>query len=340
MDPWNRFMTVARGGTAGRLPVALIVDSPWLPGFAGIDTLDYFLHPDLWMQTNLDLLARFPEVAWVPGFWVEYGMAAEPSAFGARVVWHHSGPPSIEPLPGGLDALSGMRPADPHEHGFMPLVLQLYRDRQRRLSAEGLAVRMVAARGPHAVAGWLLGITELMVALKREPERTAQVLDVLTETIIAWLRAQAEAVGAVDGILLLDDIPGLVSPKIFDSLVAPYLARIFDAFDGSVRVYHNDTPCPHLLPRMAQLPFEVFNFSHETDIAAVRAAMPHQALMGNVPPLSVMTQGTPEQVHAWGCSIVEKTGGRGLILSAGGGVSPGTPGENIDALVRAARDLA
>ena len=135
----------------------------------------------------------------------------------------------------------------------MPLVLQLYRDTQRRLKAEGHAVRMVAARGPHAVAGWLLGITEFMVALKRQPESAAQVLDVLTETIITWLRAQADAVGGRGRrSLLLDDIPGLLSPKLFDSLAAPYLARIFEAFDGLVRVYHNDTPCPHLLPRLAE----------------------------------------------------------------------------------------
>jgi uroporphyrinogen decarboxylase len=332
MDPWNRFMTVARGGTADRVPVALIVDSPWLPGYAGMDTLDYFLHPELWLRTNLDLLKRFPEVAWVPGFWVEYGMAAEPSAFGARVVWHHNSPPSIEPLQGGLDALVAMRPVDPHEHGFMPLVLQLYRDSQRRLKAEGLSVRMVAARGPHALASWLLGITEFMVALKRQPECAAQVLDMLTGTVIAWLEAQIEAVGGVEGILLLDDIPGMLSPKVFDALAAPCLARIFEAFHGLVRVYHNDTPCPHLLPRLGSLPFEVFNFSHETDIADVRAAMPRQALMGNVPPLSVMAQGRPEQVVDWARACIDKTGGRGLILSAGGGVSPGTGAENIEAL--------
>jgi uroporphyrinogen decarboxylase len=317
------------------VPVALIVDSPWLPGYAGIDTLDYFLHPDLWLRTNLDLLTRFPDVAWVPGCWVEYGMAVEPSAFGARMVWHRNSPPSIEPLRGGLDMLLGIAPPAPQEHGLMPLVLQLYRDRQRRLEAEGLAVRMVAARGPHAVAGWLLGITEFMIALKRQPEFAAQVLGVLTETIISWLRAQMDAVGGVEGILLLDDIPGLLSPKVFDSLAAPYLARIFEAFEGLVRVYHNDTPCPHLLTRLGALPFEVFNFSHETDIAGVRAAMPAQALMGNVPPLSVMAQGNPYEVQACARTCIEKTGGRGLILSAGGGVSPGTPAENVDALVAA-----
>lgn len=338
MNPWDRFMAAARGEPTDRIPVALIVDSPWLPGFAGLDTLDYFLQPELWLKANLALLDRFPEVAWLPGFWVEYGMAAEPSAFGARVVWHHDRPPSIEPVRGGLASLEGIVPADPHEHGLMPLALRLYEDAARRLAAEGVPIKMVAARGPLAVAGWLLGVSDLMVSLKAEPDAARRLLDALTETIIRWLRAQAEAVGGnIDGILLLDDIPGMLSPRMFDALAAPYLARIFDAFGGLVRVYHNDTPCPHLLPRLAGLPCEVWNFSHETDIALVQAALPAKTLLGNVPPLQVMAQGTPADVLREARACIEKTGGRRLVLSAGGGVSGGTPAENIDALVQAAR---
>ena len=63
--------------------------------------------------------------------------------------------------------------------------------------------------------------------------------------------------------------------------------------------------------------------------------LPHIALMGNVPPLDLMVRGTPDQVTAWARSCIEKTAGRGLILSAGGGVSPDTPPEMIDALVGA-----
>lgn len=336
MDPWNRFMAAARGEPTDRVPVALIVDSPWLPSFAGLDTLDYFLRPDLWLKANLSLAERFPDVAFLPGFWVEYGMAAEPSAFGARVVWHHDRPPSIEPVRGGLAALAGVEPANPREHGMMPLALRLYEDAAARLKAEGLSIKMVAARGPLAVAVWLIGVSELMVSLKREPDATRALLDTLTGTIIRWLRAQADAVGGVEGILLLDDIPGMLSPKMFDAMAAPYLARILDAFDGLVRVYHNDTPCEHLLPKLGALPFEVWNFSHETDIATVQAALPGKTLMGNVPPLRVLAQGTPEEVYAHARACVEKTGGRRLVLSAGGGTNAGTTAENVDALVAAA----
>lgn len=336
MSPWERFAAVARGGQADGVPVALIVDSPWIPGYAGIDTLDYFLKPDEWLRINLELLDRFPHVVWIPGLWVEYGMAAEPSALGARVVWHHDQAPSIEPVPGGLAALDGMEPPDPQRHGLMPLVLQRYADVERRLLPQGLGIRMVAARGPFAVAAWLLGVSEFLIALKVEPEAAGHLLDTLTETTVAWLRAQLGVLRAPEGVLVLDDIVGMLSPAMFEQFARPRLSRIFREFSGLIKVFHNDTPCMHLVEPMATLGFDVFNFSHTMDIADVQAKMPGIALMGNVPPLDVMVRGTPGDVAAWAHECVLKTGGRGLILSAGGGVSPGTPPAAIDALVQAA----
>lgn len=338
MTPWERFATVARGGKADRIPVALIVDSPWLPGYAAVDTLDYFLKPDQWLSINRDLLTRFPDVAWIPGFWIEYGMAAEPSAFGARIMWHHDQPPAIEPVLGGLAALKDVEPADPEHHGMMPLILQRYVDAENQLLRDGIQIKMVAARGPFAVTGWMLSMTELMVLLQTEPEAMHQLLDTVTTTIIAWLRAQLGVLKAPEGIMVLDDIVGLLSPKLFEEFARPYMTRLFGEFNGMIRIYHNDTPCPHLIKPMANLGFDVFNFSHETDIAKVQEAMPDIALMGNVSPYAVMVNGTPQEVEEWARECVRKTNRKNLILSAGGGVSPGTPAEAIDALVKVANE--
>ena len=92
--PWELFKQAARLGEPERVPVGLIVDSPWLPGYAGIDTRDYFLFPEKWLEINLGLRERFPDALWLPGFWVEYGMAAEPSAFGVKLHFHPDSPPS------------------------------------------------------------------------------------------------------------------------------------------------------------------------------------------------------------------------------------------------------
>ncbi len=337
--PWELFKQAARLEEPERIPVGLIVDSPWLPGYAGIDTRDYFLFPEKWLDINLGLLERFPDVAWIPGFWVEYGMAAEPSAFGTKMRFYTDRPPSIEPLVPDLAFWAQAKPINPQEDGLMPLVLRLYETMDERLQAQGLAIRMVCARGPMTAASWLVGMTPLMMALATEPERTSKLLDTVTTSIIRWLRAQLDVLREPEGIMLLDDLVGMVSPQHYEEMIHPHLRRIFDAFDGLIRVYHNDTPCPHLLESLAEANFEVFNFSHKVDAAEVKAKMGHRvALMGNVPPLDLGVRGTPAEVAQWAKECLDKGApGGGMILSFGGGVSPGTLPENIDALVAAAR---
>jgi len=338
--PWERFKQAARLGEPDQVPVGLIVDSPWLPGYAGMDTRDYFLFPDKWLEINLGLLERFPEAVWIPGFWVEYGMAAEPSAFGVKVRFHPDRPPSIEPLVTDLTFWADVKPANPQQDGLMPLVLRLYEVMDERLHAEGLGIKMVCARGPMTVASWLAGVTPLMMGLVTSPAEVSRVLDTVTTTLVRWLHAQLDTLRQPEGVMLLDDIVGLVSKRHYEEFVHPHLRRIFDEFDGLIRVYHNDTPCPHLLESLAEANFDVFNFSHEVDIGQVKAKMGHRvALMGNVPPLDVGVRGTPADVARWARDCLEKGApGGGMILSFGGGVSPGTPAENIDALLEAARE--
>jgi len=342
--PWEYFKQAAHLGRPERLPVALIVDSPWLPGYAGIDTRDYYLLPDKWLEINLELLDRFPEAVWIPGFWVEYGMAAEPSAFGAKVHFYSDRPPSVEPLVDDLTFWAAAKPANPHEDGLMPFVLRLYELMDERLRSDGLGIRMVAARGPMTVASWLVGVTPLLMGLVTTPDLVSFLLDTVTTTIIRWLHAQLDTLRQPEGILVLDDGVGMVSKRHYEAIIHPHLRRIFAEFDGLIRIYHNDTPCLHLAGSLAQAEFDVFNFSHEMEIAEVKARMGHRvALMGNVPPLEVGVRGTSADTARWARECLTRCnrapgGLSGVILSFGGGVSPGTPAENIDALLQAARD--
>ncbi|MBE7550505.1 MAG: uroporphyrinogen decarboxylase family protein [Anaerolineales bacterium] len=337
--PWQRFKQAARLEEPDQVPVAFIVDSPWLPGYAGIHTLDFFLLPDKWLEIHKDLLDRFPDAVWIPGFWVEYGMAAEPSAFGARVHFHEDRPPSIEPVTTDISLWADVPAADPYEDGYMPLALRLYKHAEERLQAEGLGINMVAARGPMVTAGWIMGITDLMTGLITHPKEISRFLDTLTTTIIRWLHAQLEQIRQPEGIMLLDDIVGMISVNHYNEFVAPLLRRIFDEFEGLIRIYHNDTPCAHLYPALAEANFDVFNFTHKADIATVKAQMGHRvAMMGNVPPLEIAVRETPQVVEAWARSCLDHAAaGGGMILSVGGGVSPGTPAASLDAMLAAAR---
>jgi uroporphyrinogen decarboxylase len=335
---WQNLSIAARGGRPERIPTALIVDSPWLPGFAGISTHDFFLYPDLWLAAHLRIAERFPDVVFLPGFWVEYGMANEPVAFGARPLWQADTPPALRPIDLPFERWGELPRVDPETDGLMPFVLRRLELLENGQLPEPHRIRFAAARGPLALAGHVLGLTAFLEATAGAPEAARAALEVLTETVIAFLRAQLARLREPLGILLLDDVAGLVSPKGFDAIALPYLQRVFDAFEGLVRIYHNDTPCPHLLSRIGQLHCEVWNFSHELDIREVRDALgPRIALMGNVAPLDLLVRGTPEQVSAAAEECIAKVAADGgFILSAGGGLSPGTRAEHIDALVRAA----
>ena len=179
----------------------------------------------------------------------------------------------------------------------MPLTLRLYEHTEARLRSEGLGIHMVAARGPMVTAGWIMGISDLMLGLVTHPAQVSRFLETLTTTIIRWLQAQLDLLHEPEGIMLLDDIVGMISLKHYQEFVAPHLRRIFDEFEGLIRIYHNDTPCAHLYPALAEANFDVFNFTHKVDIAQVKADMGHRvAVMGNVPPLEVAVRESPATV--------------------------------------------
>ena len=83
-DPqWESLLRVYDGELLDPAPVGFIIDSPWLPNWAGISILDYYSSERLWMESNLKATRQFPDVIFLPGFWSEFGMCTEPASFGA-----------------------------------------------------------------------------------------------------------------------------------------------------------------------------------------------------------------------------------------------------------------
>jgi len=105
-----------------------------------------------------------------------------------------------------------------------------------------------------------------------------------------------------------------------------------------VKVYHNDAKVKPFLADLPDTGFDVLNFTHNLDIAEVRDKTGGRlCLMGNVNPLEIGVRGGPEQVREASLDVLRKTDGKGMILSLGGGVSPGMPEANIRAMIEAVR---
>jgi len=281
---------------------------------------------------------EFPDVLFLPGFWVELGMAAEPSGFGCRISFFSDRPPAVHPVASTAEDLEQLPLPNPGTDGLMPLILNYYRRLEPRVNEAGHVIRMVAARGPLTVATHAVGVSNFLLELKLNPAATHRVLRRTTTLVRTWLEAQAEALSDVEGVLVLDDIAGFLSPKDYLEFAHPYLKEVFDAFPGALKMFHNDTDNPTSYPRFRDLGIQLFNFTHLQPIAKVRELVgPGICLVGNVPPLEVLVRGSHagvlESARACLDALPE---GRGLLLSAGGGTSPETPADHIHALVEAA----
>ena len=333
---------MAKRQADGPVPLALIVDSPWIPGYLGINHLDYYLDPEIWFNSNLRILEEFPEVVFFPSWWVEYGMAIEPSALGAKVCFWQDQPPGISPVLLRIEDVDRLLPANVQSDGFAALALRRYRTQKQRVFGAGYIIPAVAARGPLCTAAFFRGLNDFLMDLVENPGAVHKLLELTTRLTVDWLKAQSEAIGqTVEGILVLDDIVGFLSRKHYLEFAHPYLKQVFEAFPAEwVKVYHNDANIRPMLEDLAQTGFDVLNWGKNLDVAEVRQRTGGRiCLMGNVNPLEVGTHGTPAEVKAATLEVLKKSGGQGLILSLGGGVSPGMPGANIQAMIDALREF-
>ncbi|MFP4057543.1 MAG: uroporphyrinogen decarboxylase family protein [Candidatus Brocadiia bacterium] len=337
---WDTLLAVVRGEAVEPLPVGFIVDSPWLPGWAGMSMLDYFASERRWLEANLAAADAFPDVLLLPGFWSEFGMCTEPSAFGAKCVWGEDEFPFPARLPLELADAAALEKPDPRTDGLLPLVLKRLAHAQPRLAEAGHAVRFATCRGPLNVASFLVGHTEFLTGMMTEPEAVHALVSTVTDFLAEWLEAQAEAFPTIGGVLVLDDLVGFLGEEQFRDFALPSLERLLGAVDVSVRFLHNDAPGRVSAPYLAEAGVNLFNFSHEHGLAEMRELTGEAvALMGNVPPRDVLAGGSPEDVRRAVREALDSLDHtRRLVLSCGGGMPPGVPTANIRAFCEAARE--
>ncbi len=344
-EQWETFKRAARREKLDEVPMALIVDSPWIPGYLGISHMDYYLDPELWFQSNKRVNEEFRDIIMVPSWWMEYGMAAEPSILGAKIKFWQDNTPSEYHTLYRLEDIDEFPEYEVEADAFAALTLHRYKMAVPRIKELGEVLPFVTARGPLCTAAFVRSTTNLMIELVEKPEECHRLIDLCTRVIIDWLKAQQRVLGdTVEGIFLLDDIVGFVNEDHYLEFAHPYLKRICAAFpDDWVKLYHNDAEVDACLDHLPDAGFNVLNWGKQKDIREVKQRVgSRMCLMGNVNPLEVAVRGTPEEVRAATLDVLEGglgNDGRGLILSVGGGTSPDTPKENIEAMLGALKEF-
>jgi uroporphyrinogen-III decarboxylase len=337
---WTTIISAVRGEALRPVPVAFIIDSPWLPKWAGHTILDYFTDERVFLADNLKAIDAFPEAIMLPGFWSEYGMCTEPSAFGAVSVWEENEFPFANKVLRSVGEVESLEKPNPRKHGLLPFVIKRLKHLQPEIEAKGHKIRFAVARGPLNIASFLMGTTEFLTALKTEPELMHKLLALISDFLVDWIEYQRECFPSIDGVLLLDDIVGFISRRDFETFGLPYLKKAFSA-DVTIKFFHNDAPCKACAPLLPEAGINLLNFGTQHTLGEMKQWTGNRvALLGNIPPRDVLAGGTPEDVvHSVTEMLNALEDHSRLIVSCGGGMPPGAPTENIRALISTVSEL-
>jgi uroporphyrinogen decarboxylase len=335
---WKDLLAVLHGEMLRPLPVGFIIDCPWLPGWCGMEIADYLSSETLWFEANRKAIETFPEVWFLPGFWSEFGMCTEPSAFGTRCIFPRNEFPFAEKVITNVAQIADLKTPNPRTDGLLPFMLNRLRCARPRIEELGHKIRFSVTRGPLNVATFLMGGTEFLVAIKTDPEPAHRLLRVVTDFLKQWHALQRETFPTIDGILVLDDIVGFIGEKDFVEFGLPYLHELYDV-NVSVKFFHNDAPCAKSIKYYPEFGVNLYNPGVQTSLTDMRRLSGNRlTVLGNIPPRDVLAQGTPDDVRAAVKKLLAEAKDRSrLILSCGGGVPPGVSTENLRAFMEAAR---
>jgi uroporphyrinogen-III decarboxylase len=339
---WNDLVSMVDGKKLNYQPVGFIVDSPWIPGWYGIPTIDYYSSDKLWFESNLKVVNTFPDVWFMPSFWSEFGMCTEPSAFGSRLIFLENTLPHAEKILADIADADRLPQPNVKTDGLLPFMVNRLKRNEDAIKKADHNIRFAVARGPLNIASFLMGTTEFMVALALDPDGSHRLLRKITGFICDWIAWQKECFPSIDGVLILDDIIGFVGEAEFSEFVVPYLRKIFSSSNLKVKFLHNDADGLITARNLKEMGVNTFNFSYNHSMDKIRELSGQGIiLVGNIPPRDVMALGTQEQVT----DAVKKAFGEikdydRIIWSVGGGMPPDVRSENIMSFISAVRNCA
>ncbi len=295
--------------------------------------------PDLAAEVTLQPIRRFGFDAAI----LFSDILMLPWALGHGLAFREGEGPVLPPL---RDA-AGLARLDPTRlAGAVTPILETVRRSRAGLAAEGFdhTALIGFAGAPFTVACYMVegGGSKEFAATRTlayaDPSLFGALMELLTESTIAYLTAQVEA--GAEAVMLFDSWAGVLAPSLFRAHVVTPLRRIVAA----LKARFPEVPVIGF-PRMAGLMLgacardtgvDALGIDTAADLAAAAALLPARvAVQGNLDPLALAVGGA---ALAKGVDAVLQAGrGRPFVFNLGHGVIPQTPTAHVGELVRLVR---
>lgn len=245
-----------------------------------------------------------------------------------------------------ISDVDDLRVPDPLTDGRMPVMLEATR-LVREAVGDEVAIR-TPGTGPFALASYFVGTQEFLVEIGlakaempgSDPDAIHRALDLAADALIAFGKACVDA--GADLLHCGDSLAScdVISPADYEEWAFPYERKVIQAWKayGAKTLLHICGDSTRVLDLYAETGADVIEIDHKVDLARAREIVGDRAsLIGNVDPVTVLLQGTPERVRTVADACLATCAGGGYVLGSGCVVPRITPLENVRAMVEAAR---
>ncbi len=179
---------------------------------------------------------------------------------------------------------------------------------------------------------------EARTLMHRDPGLAKRALNTIADVVADLLLAQVAA--GADCVQLFDSWGGLLAPDEYREFALPALQRITAKVSGKVPTLLFVRGGHHLMPLLGETGVTGFSLDWRTEWQYARQMYPNHLLQGNIDPILLL--GDAGVVRRRTRALLETmkltSDGRRCILNLGHGILPGTPPENVAAMVETRRN--
>lgn len=306
----------------------------------GVPLREYTLN----RRTLADCVLRYYETFRPDAVWLSADTWVTAEAMGARVAFPFGDQPMAGaggPCIRSAADIDRIPPPRPDAQARQPLMLEAMRLLHEALGRDVFVVACFD-QYPFSLACALMGIERVMTLLMDDRSMLDALMARCADYAVAYARALAEA--GADMLSGGDSPAGLIGPRLYREAALPFERQVIErlkqqvAVPVSLHICGNATP---LLADMAVSGADVLELDHQVDAAAACQAIgPNVGIWGNLDPVGLLVQSTPEQVRRATLDLIAAVGACGhrrLVVSSGCTLAPDTPAENLHAMLDAVR---
>lgn len=260
------------------------------------------------------------------------------AAMGGRIKERPLGAPDLEQpiIRESADELDALNPDDVQND---PVIQNLWET--TRLVADAIGDEVVVtltAWGPFTLAGQLYGVEDFMRAIYKKKGQVQKTLEFATRLLKAFYRPLVEE--QVIPVMSVSDPTAsgdLISARVFRNFSLPYLQDLIRwGHAHEVMTWlHICGDTTDKLEDIAETEADCFSLDYKVNLATAKERLAGRlCIAGNINPVAVLDQSTPEEVRQAGQACLEAAAAGGaFVLTAGCDLPPTVPEANILAML-------